>query len=92
MPDAIAIHTADSVAVALRDLPAGPADVAGAMLVLTSPVPLGHKIARHAIAAGALVTKYGAPIGAATAEIAAGDHVHVHNLRSRRARAPEVTP
>ena len=26
--------------------------------------------------------KYGAPIGSATAAIAAGEHVHVHNMKS----------
>jgi (2R)-sulfolactate sulfo-lyase subunit alpha len=47
-------------------------------------VPLGHKVAMRAIARGARVMKYGSPIGEATADIAAGDHVHVHNLRSLR--------
>jgi len=40
----------------------------------------GHKYARCAIAAGAPVIKYGLPIGHATCPIAAGEHVHVHNL------------
>lgn len=43
---------------------------------------LGHKIARIALAPGDKVVKYGAPIGSATAPIAPGDHVHLHNLRS----------
>lgn len=43
---------------------------------------LGHKIARHAIAAGSRIVKYGAPIGSATEDIPAGAHVHVHNVRS----------
>jgi hypothetical protein len=33
-------------------------------------------------ATGAKIIKYGVPIGSATCEIAAGDHVHTHNLRS----------
>ena len=40
----------------------------------------GHKYARCPIAAGAAVVKYGMPIGHATHDIAAGEHVHVHNL------------
>ena len=40
----------------------------------------GHKYARRAIAAGEAVIKYGMPIGHATRDIAAGEHVHVHNL------------
>lgn len=49
---------------------------------LTRAIPMAHKIARHAIAAGDRILKYGMPIGIATADIAAGEHVHVHNIRS----------
>lgn len=45
-------------------------------------VPIGHKIARTDIKAGDKILKYGAPIGIATADIPAGAHVHVHNVRS----------
>lgn len=45
-------------------------------------IPLGHKIAARAILAGEKVLKYGAPIGSAVADIAAGEHVHVHNMKS----------
>jgi hypothetical protein len=84
----LVLHAADDVAVALADLPAGPARLGdGAVLLLAGPIALGHKVARHAIAAGAPIRKYGAVIGEATAAIAAGEHVHVHNLRSLRARA-----
>ena len=48
----------------------------------SQPLGLGHKIARIAIAPGAPVIKYGAPIGRATQAIAPGDHVHLHNLKS----------
>jgi altronate dehydratase small subunit len=44
--------------------------------------PLAHKVARHPIRAGETILKYGAPIGIATADIARGAHVHVHNMRS----------
>jgi hypothetical protein len=88
--DLLALHEDDDVATALADLPAGPARLrVGARiesLVLAAPLPLGHKAARHAIAEGAVVRKYGAVIGAARAPIAAGQHVHVHNLRSLRGR------
>lgn len=66
----------DDVAVALRDLAAGEAlDVA-----VAEAIPRGHKVALRAIAAGEAVRKFGFPIGRATADIAAGTHVHVHNL------------
>lgn len=42
----------------------------------------GHKYARHNIAAGENVIKYGNPIGHATADIAAGEHVHTHNMKT----------
>jgi arabinonate dehydratase len=40
----------------------------------------GHKIARHRVAAGQPVVKLGEIIGAASVDIASGDHVHTHNL------------
>ena len=89
--DAIAIDRDDDVAVALRDVAAGETvgvrrggDVVRA--VVHDAIPLGHKLALHAIAAGAPVRKYAETIGIATADIAAGAHVHVHNVASRRAR------
>ena len=89
--DAVALDPGDDVAVALRDLAAGErvrvrAGAATEEVVLRAPIPLGHKLARRAIAAGAAVRKYGEPIGGARAAIAAGDHVHVHNLASLRGR------
>ena len=56
--------------------------LAGATLTAAGDLPLGHKIARRPIAAGDKVLKYGAPIGTATAPIAAGAHAHVHNIQS----------
>ena len=49
---------------------------------MPADLPLGHKIARRAIAAGEKIVKYGAPIGSATVAIPAGAHVHVHNVKS----------
>ena len=92
--DLLALHDDDDVAVALRDLPAGPARLkAGTAiepLTLTTAIPLGHKVARHAMALGHHVRKYGAVIGEATAPIAAGEHTHVHNIRSLRGRRKET--
>ncbi|KPF89697.1 altronate hydrolase [Novosphingobium sp. AAP83] len=78
---ALQIHAIDNVAVALCALERG-AVVSGAfgMVTLADNVPQGHKIALAAIAAGAAVTKYGLAIGRATCPIAAGAHVHTHNL------------
>ena len=54
--------------------------VPGLDVPLLQPVPRGHKIAMQPIATGARVIRYGQIIGVATHAIAAGDHVHVHNL------------
>jgi hypothetical protein len=73
----------DQVAVATADLQAGQTVRVGQrQLCLLADVPLGHKVAVRAIAAGEKVRKYGCPIGSATSPIAAGQHVHVHNLKS----------
>lgn len=89
-PDFLAHNEGDSVAVALRDLQPGPVEggyLAGTeslTLQLTEPVPLGHKFALQPIGAGEEVIEYGVPIAVATAAIEAGQHAHVHNLRSIR--------
>ena len=47
-------------------------------------VPIGHKIALVDIKAGDTVWKYGQDIGKAVAGIAKGEHVHIHNLKTKR--------
>jgi (2R)-sulfolactate sulfo-lyase subunit alpha len=47
-------------------------------------VPIGHKVALTDMAAGDGVVKYGVDIGKAVAAIKRGEHVHVHNLKTRR--------
>lgn len=47
-------------------------------------VPLGHKVALRDAASGDEVVEYGIAIGAATQDIRAGQHVHVHNLKGLR--------
>ncbi len=78
-PTIIRLHPADNVIIALADHPVG-ALLPGCPAPLATAVPRGHKIATQAIAAGAKVLRYGQIIGVATQPIAAGEHVHVHNL------------
>lgn len=75
----------DNVGVALRDVEAHEtARAAGGRAILASEaIPLGHKIALNPIAAGEAIIRLGVPVGLATAAIAAGQLVHVHNVRSR---------
>ncbi len=49
---------------------------------VASAIPAGHKFALCEIAPGDYVIKYGEPIGVAVARIRAGEHVHVHNIKS----------
>ena len=47
-------------------------------------VPIGHKVALTDIKKGDTVWKYGQDIGRAVANIGKGEHVHVHNLKTKR--------
>jgi altronate hydrolase len=86
------IHADDNVVMALHELDCGSPlqwehlhEESG--LTVHEAVPFGHKVATAPIAEGDAVIKYGAPIGVARQDIAAGEHVHVHNLRSVRGAA-----
>src|SRR6266702_1243304 len=46
-------------------------------------VPLGHKIALNEIKSGDTVLKYGHDVGRAVAPIGRGNHVHVHNMKTK---------
>lgn len=84
MNDCILLHPTDNVAVALHDLQAGQLITLpdGRTLTLHNAIAFGHKVAVRSIAQGEKVLKYGLPIGSATRAIAAGEHVHVQNLKS----------
>ena len=47
-------------------------------------VPIGHKIALTDLKKGDTVIKYGQDIGKMVADAAKGEHVHVHNLKTKR--------
>ena len=47
-------------------------------------IPLGHKIALQDHAVDATVLKYGHDIGKVVKAFKRGDHVHVHNLKTKR--------
>jgi altronate dehydratase len=81
------LAAADNVATALRPLAAGEVvEVAGLRVEVREAVPLCHKVALTDLPPGTAVLKYGQPIGRTTAAVAAGAHVHVHNMRSERAK------
>jgi altronate dehydratase small subunit len=82
-PGLLRIDPADNVLIATRTLVAGESIGAGdGPLVVAAGVGIGHKIAARAIAAGERIIKHRAPIGSATRDISAGEHVHLHNMKS----------
>jgi altronate hydrolase/galactarate dehydratase len=96
VPDAIRLNPADNIVIALRDLGSG-STVPDVAAPLAGPVSRGHKIAARAVAQGENVIRYGQIIGVATRPIAAGEHIHTHNLgmgahEQDYAHATEVRP
>lgn len=53
-------------------------------LTAKGAVPIGHKVALRDLAVGDTVIKYGADIGKVVAPIRKGEHVHIHNLKTKR--------
>ena len=47
-------------------------------------VPIGHKIALRDVNSGDSAIKYGEDIGRFVADVKSGEHVHVHNLKTKR--------
>lgn len=49
-----------------------------------SDIPIGHKLAIKPLAANDTVIKYGVDIGRTVAPIKVGEHLHVHNVKTKR--------
>src|SRR5882724_1684679 len=80
-PLSVLDETVDNVGIAMQALAAGDVvSYGGTSLSVRTAVPARHKIALVDIDAGETVRKLGHTIGIATSRIAAGEHVHVHNL------------
>jgi len=47
-------------------------------------IPIGHKVALTDMKPGDTVLKYGIDIGKVVAPIRAGEHAHVHNIKTKR--------
>lgn len=81
----------DTVGVATQDIKAGQTVQGKTMDTLKtlsikalSDIPLGHKIALKDCNQGDTILKYGHDIGKVVAPIKAGEHVHTHNLKTKR--------
>jgi (2R)-sulfolactate sulfo-lyase subunit alpha len=53
-------------------------------VVAKQDIPIGHKVALKDMNVGDTVYKYGVDIGRVVAPIAAGEHAHVHNIKTKR--------
>lgn len=90
--DALVLHPDDHVATAVAVLSAGQqvrvrvADGTVTQLAVRDDIRYGHKFAITTIASGEHIRKYGESIGVATRVIELGEHVHTHNVESRRGR------
>ncbi len=82
-PAAVRLDPRDNVATAIRALSPGEAALG---VPVTEPIPRGHKIALTPIVAGEEVRKYAQGIGAASSDIAPGQHIHTHNLAFHASR------
>lgn len=82
--DFVRLDPADNVVTATHALEAG---VTVENIETRALIPSGHKIATAPIATGEAVRKYNQLIGYASADIAAGDHVHTQNVDFRNTQA-----
>jgi altronate hydrolase len=73
----IRLHPSDDVLIARQQLVGG-SIVDG--IAVKGLIPAGHKIATHAMEKGTPVRRYNQIIGFASQAIAAGEHIHTHNL------------
>ena len=80
MKKSIVIAPSDSVGVALTALKKGEQAEGVALL---EDIERGHKFALKPIKTGEPIIKYGEVIGMATRDIAAGEHIHTHNMKTR---------
>ena len=51
---------------------------------ILSDIPIGHKVALQDFATGDTVMKYSTDIGKVIAPIKKGEHLHVHNVKTKR--------
>jgi (2R)-sulfolactate sulfo-lyase subunit alpha len=92
IPQLLVHHKPDNVGViVVEGVSAGQAlfgvcleDNADFRVTTNHDVPIGHKVALADLAEGQDVIKYGQVIGRLIAPVKTGDHVHVHNLKTKR--------
>jgi (2R)-sulfolactate sulfo-lyase subunit alpha len=91
-PDFLVHQDGDSVGVVVIEGVRAGAELTGwvmredrtVTMKVLNDIPIGHKIALTDLAVGDSVIKYGVDIGKVVAAVKKGEHVHVHNLKTRR--------
>lgn len=77
------LNPKDNVCTAIAPIASGVSlQINGKDVLIENNIPLGFKLAACLIAIHETVVKYGVPIGSATRDIAPGELVHVHNMKS----------
>ena len=77
------INPKDNVCTAIAPISNGTTlQIHGEAVVIKQNIPLGFKIAGCNIATNESIMKYGVSIGSATRDIALGELVHLHNMKS----------
>ncbi len=83
MSEYLHIHPRDNVVVALEPINSGSViRIDNRTLSAEGTIPQGHKIAIAPISKDHHIIKYGYSIGIASKDIAVGQHVHTHNVRT----------
>ena len=88
---ALIMHPTDNVATAVEEIQPGDEVAIRAgketlSIRAKEKIPFGFKVALENIPLGEIIRKYGETIGKASAPIARGGLVHIHNLEGTRAR------
>jgi altronate dehydratase small subunit len=92
---AIVANIKDNVATAIEDINADDIVVVKIgdekrEIKVNFNIPFGHKFSLVDIKLEDDVIKYGEVIGRATIDIKVGDHVHIHNVESKRGRGDKA--
>lgn len=89
MADCIMLHPEDNVATVIKKTSGGDIlTIANAQMeeigeiTAADNIPFAHKISLADLRTGEVIVKYGEVIGKASADIARGSYVHIHNVIS----------
>jgi (2R)-sulfolactate sulfo-lyase subunit alpha len=82
--DNVGVVVVEGLKAGTRMLAVTTADNSSFEIEAKADIPIGHKVALKDLAAGDTAIKYGEDIGRFVADVARGEHVHVHNLKTKR--------